>query len=375
MSVMDLSAEIRKWFLGMPVLVKVMGIALGMAAFLGAGLFWQIQMPYSRLENEEIETHAEFVAQTVANGVAPLLASGGPSEVQAMLDRLAQITPAVGATIKTIELRDGSGHLLAQASRRSPPAKAKAGRLIENRAALPGGVAGSVRVVLDDAHIDFELAWHTRRILATTGTIALLGVAATWWLMGLVIHPIHGLVKSTRAVEEGDYQVRAPVPAKDEVGELAAAFNSMATALQLKNALKIVVVTMHEDETYVRQAILAGATGFIPKKSLATELLTAVRAVCKGQTYVASALAGAVTPTNGTALTRSKNILMESLAPREREVVSLVALGNTMVCGAIANLYDLIPGSVSHAVDSPAPRSGQRRNASKFFAWTALQIP
>ena len=79
----------------------------------------------------------------------------------------------------------------------------------------------------------------------------------------------------------------------------------------------------------VRQAMLAGAAGYVLKKSLAVELLTAIRTVRQGQTYVAPALAGALVPANGAPHPNGGKPLLESLSPREREVVSLVALGHT----------------------------------------------
>jgi len=235
MSVGKLSAEIRSWLLRLPLMAKVMGIAVGMAVFLGGGLFWQIHTPYARLEVEEVADHAEFVAQTLATGAAALLRAGRLPEVQTMLDQMALMIPAANVSIRTLEVRDGAGGVLARASHRAAPGHA--GQLIKEKVALPGGVPGSVYVELDSSHIEFEVAWHTHRILATTGIIALLGVAATWWLMGLVIQPIRDLVQNTHAVKEGNYQTRAPVAAEDEVGQLAAAFNSMAATLQKKDAL------------------------------------------------------------------------------------------------------------------------------------------
>ena len=93
--------------------------------------------------------------------------------------------------------------------------------------------------------------------------------------------------------------------------------------------VKVVVVTMHEDATYVRQAMLAGAAGYVLKKSLAAELLTAIQTVRQGQTYVAPSLAGAVCPVAKAGPPDGGPSLLESLSPREREVVNLIALGHT----------------------------------------------
>ncbi len=43
-------------------------------------------------------------------------------------------------------------------------------------------------------------------------------------------------------------------------------------------AIKVLVLTMHEDESYLHQMLHAGADGYLPKKAAATELVDAIRA-------------------------------------------------------------------------------------------------
>ena len=65
-----------------------------------------------------------------------------------------------------------------------------------------------------------------------------------------------------------------------------------------RREVKVVVVTMHEDETYARQALLAGATGYVLKKAVADELIDAIRAAHRGQRHIAACLAQALSPSN-----------------------------------------------------------------------------
>ncbi len=84
---------------------------------------------------------------------------------------------------------------------------------------------------------------------------------------------------------------------------------------------KVLVLTMHDDDAYLRLARLAGAAGFVLKKSLATELIRAIRAVAAGQHYF---------PTADTAPPpRFRGGLLERITEREREVLALIALGHT----------------------------------------------
>jgi two-component system response regulator NreC len=88
---------------------------------------------------------------------------------------------------------------------------------------------------------------------------------------------------------------------------------------------KVLMLTMHEDDAYARQALRAGAAGYVLKKALATELIQAIRAVHRGERYIASSLAGALA--GDTPLQTTGGV--EQLSEREREVAGLIALGHT----------------------------------------------
>ena len=49
---------------------------------------------------------------------------------------------------------------------------------------------------------------------------------------------------------------------------------------------KVLVLTMHDDEEYVRQALEAGATGYVLKSAVDTELVVAIRAVQRGEVFL-----------------------------------------------------------------------------------------
>jgi two-component system response regulator NreC len=95
-------------------------------------------------------------------------------------------------------------------------------------------------------------------------------------------------------------------------------------------AVKVLVLTMHEDEPYVRAAFRAGAAGYVLKKSAAEELVTGIRTIVRGRKYVIPTLAHAATqlhPPNPPSARRTDS--SDTLTPREREVVALIGLGHT----------------------------------------------
>ena len=95
-------------------------------------------------------------------------------------------------------------------------------------------------------------------------------------------------------------------------------------------ATQVVVLSMHADETIVRQALRRGAMGYVLKRAVGEELLLAVRAANQGDTYLSPPIARSIL---GEFLTLSdetdESSALERLTPREREVLQLLAEGGT----------------------------------------------
>jgi DNA-binding NarL/FixJ family response regulator len=91
---------------------------------------------------------------------------------------------------------------------------------------------------------------------------------------------------------------------------------------------RVLILSMHDNPEYVIESVRAGAHGYLLKDTAATELRSAVRAVCRGESYfsspVASQLSAAV---RGEHETRPASL--EQLTGREREVLEGIARGRT----------------------------------------------
>jgi two-component system, NarL family, response regulator NreC len=90
--------------------------------------------------------------------------------------------------------------------------------------------------------------------------------------------------------------------------------------------VKVLVLSMQDDPTYVREAFSAGATGYVLKEAADTELVAAVRHAAVGGRHL--------DPTLGARLVAAgaeerKRIERDPLSEREREVLRLLALGHT----------------------------------------------
>ncbi|MBX3015260.1 MAG: response regulator transcription factor [Caldilineaceae bacterium] len=93
---------------------------------------------------------------------------------------------------------------------------------------------------------------------------------------------------------------------------------------------RVLILTMHDDQTYLRQVLSQGGAGYVLKQAADSELLTAIRTVHHGGAFLhphhAQALLSTNTSTGGPSATSDDLAL---LSERELEVLKLVALGNS----------------------------------------------
>lgn len=94
---------------------------------------------------------------------------------------------------------------------------------------------------------------------------------------------------------------------------------------------RILVLTMHEEESYLYQMLRSGADGYVPKKAADTELIAAIRATHRGEHFIhPSMTAGLVAELRLREVPGSTTVeSQDSLSPREIEVLRLLAMGHT----------------------------------------------
>lgn len=95
---------------------------------------------------------------------------------------------------------------------------------------------------------------------------------------------------------------------------------------------RVLILTMHHDEGYLRQALKSGAAGYVLKKAADVELIAAIQAVMRGDIYVHPSMTRALLDDmvlEDTHPASSDEDLWATLSEREREVLRMVALGHT----------------------------------------------
>ena len=93
--------------------------------------------------------------------------------------------------------------------------------------------------------------------------------------------------------------------------------------------LKILILTIHEDKALLREAIKCGASGYILKKAAESELIAAIQTVLEGNTYVDQSLIRDLVIDQPNQERSSNKTEIDSLTPREIEVLRLIVLGYT----------------------------------------------
>jgi DNA-binding NarL/FixJ family response regulator len=91
---------------------------------------------------------------------------------------------------------------------------------------------------------------------------------------------------------------------------------------------RVIVLSMHQSEEYVRQALRQGAAGYLLKDAAPMELELAVRAVLRGETYLSPAVSKGVVSDYVQRL-RADEKPGNVLTQRQREVLQLVAEGQS----------------------------------------------
>jgi DNA-binding NarL/FixJ family response regulator len=163
-----------------------------------------------------------------------------------------------------------------------------------------------------------------RLLLADDHTLLLEGIR-------LMLEPEFDLVGS---VEDGQALLAAAKTLRPDVILLDISMpllNGIDAARQLKKFLpsaRLIFVTMHADADYVSEAFRVGAMGYLLKRAAASELLTAIREVLKGNHYVSplvtrNALKSLISSSQPT------DRFSDRLTPREREILQLVAEGRS----------------------------------------------
>jgi DNA-binding NarL/FixJ family response regulator len=121
--------------------------------------------------------------------------------------------------------------------------------------------------------------------------------------------------------------------------------NGLEAGRQIKHKLpsvKLVFLTMNEDPDLAAEAFRAGASGYLLKRSAASELMSAIREVMRARMYITPLVAQGLVQSLQHGDDRNP---AQELTPRQREVLQLLAEGRSMK--EVASVLSLTPRTVA----------------------------
>jgi DNA-binding NarL/FixJ family response regulator len=100
--------------------------------------------------------------------------------------------------------------------------------------------------------------------------------------------------------------------------------------LKASPGMKVIMLTIHDEPQYVFKSLEAGAKGYLVKEAPLEELMTAMKAVMRGETYLSSNFPPGLIDSYVKMAKRGKKAdEFSQLTRREREILQYIAEGNT----------------------------------------------
>jgi DNA-binding NarL/FixJ family response regulator len=134
------------------------------------------------------------------------------------------------------------------------------------------------------------------------------------------------------AVSDGDQLVREAIALRPDVIVSDVSMPTV-TGIEALHHLKehgvtsrVILLTMHADARMARDALRAGASGFVLKQATGDELVTAIEEVIQGRTYLSPALTKEVLAV----LSEPSEATAVHLTPRQHEILRLIVAGRRM---------------------------------------------
>jgi DNA-binding NarL/FixJ family response regulator len=104
--------------------------------------------------------------------------------------------------------------------------------------------------------------------------------------------------------------------------------NGIDAARELKKSsskAKVILLTKHDEDHYVTEALRAGVSGYVLKSQVANDLVHAIHEVCRGSVYLSPSISRAVV----SAYLSKSDLPADPLSARERQVLQLVGEGRS----------------------------------------------
>ncbi len=257
--------------LAVNVRVKILGIALGIAAFLGGGTVIFLRGYLVRVWTDDLRERAVEIARDNASRSTDLLLTNNLYELYALLNGTVDGNPDVryafvlgpdGAVLAhTFGPAFPTDLLSVEAETYADDAyiallQSGASRLHDVGIPIYDGRVGTLRLAVAEDRMRAQIGAVVTHITLMTALAAGFGIVAAFLLTYLLTQPIAGLLRATDAVGRGDFRHRVDVQTTDEFGALGNAFNAMigrlgAVERQRTELLKRILTVQEEERSRI----------------------------------------------------------------------------------------------------------------------------
>jgi HAMP domain-containing protein len=235
----------------MSLRLKILGVVVGLILFLGLGGTFHARYSLANISRDELVKRGEAIGSDIAAHSESMILTGDTFG----LYELVNSALVNNDDVRYILVVDDQGEPLVQsfpedpptglltANQLSPDGQQSVRRIPTNEGAIQDvaipvleGGAGVVRVGLSENGLQERVNALTFQLLALTGGILILGLVLAYCLATLLTRPLARLSVAAQAVGRGDLSRRVGPEGRDEVGRLAAAFNTMTEDLARSRA-------------------------------------------------------------------------------------------------------------------------------------------
>lgn len=232
---------------GVSVRTKIMGLAAGPILLLAVMVILHVRSDYQRIFGGELQEWGKTIGLSLASRSRDLILTNNLFALYAM----AKETVTKNPDVRYVFITDPLGEILVHTFEGGFPedllrlGKVPAGMeyrmmileteegLIQDIAvSILEGKAGVVHLGLSEGRLSRAVARRIWAIVIVASVVLVIGLLVAYALATLLTRPILKLVEMTKAIGRGDLRWRAPIWAKDEIGELGDAFNTMTAELE-----------------------------------------------------------------------------------------------------------------------------------------------
>ncbi|RME05684.1 MAG: HAMP domain-containing protein [Anaerolineae bacterium] len=232
---------------GVPLRTKIVGMVLGAVLLIGLVMTVTVRTRLATDLTRGLEERGVAIARYVAARSADMVLTDDTFG----LYQLVRDTLENNLDVRYVFILDAQGQPLvysfpqtvppallrlnpvpAGESHRLQPFDSDEGRMLDIAVSILDGRAGVVRLGFSLQRLQAEVWRATWELLGITALALVIASAIALFLTRVLTQPVLDLVSVTRRLEEGDLTARARPFMRDEVGELAQAFNAMADSLQ-----------------------------------------------------------------------------------------------------------------------------------------------